>query len=81
MAPKLFLAYLGGKLPDQRIGEDHETVAVVAETWEEAKQKAKRKWRGSGAAHLDMLIELDVVDGHKIVLEKILTFVFLVRPF
>lgn len=68
---KLFVAYLGGKMKQKRIGEDHETVMLVAENQEEAKVKARSKWQGEGAAHLDMLIELGVVDGYKINLEKV----------
>ncbi|MFA7245205.1 MAG: DUF1543 domain-containing protein [Candidatus Magasanikbacteria bacterium] len=68
--PKLFLAYLGGKMLPNRIGEDHEVVLVVAEDKVEAKAKAQAKWKGEGAAHLDMLTEVDIVDNYVINLEK-----------
>ena len=68
--PKLFLAYLGGKMSLSRIGEDHEVVLVVAEDKADAKMKAQSKWKGEGAAHLDMLTEVGVVDNYIINLEK-----------
>lgn len=68
--PKLFVAYLGGKTNKSRIGEDHEVVLVVANDKEEAKKKARIKWGGEGAAHLDMLVEINIVDGYKVNVEK-----------
>ena len=70
MSEKLFIAYLGGKMSQERIGEDHETVVLVALDREDAKKKARAKWKGEGAAHLDMLVEVETVDGYKVFLEK-----------
>ncbi len=67
--PQLYVAYLGGKMPPGRIGEDHETVLVVAEDPAQAKLKARAKWQGIGAAHLDMLSEISTIDGYKITLK------------
>lgn len=70
-APKLFVAYLGGKMSAGRIGEDHETVLVVASNIQEAKIRARAKWKGIGAAHLDMLTEVSVIDGYRIELSQV----------
>ena len=66
---KLFGVVLGGSLAKGRLGEDHETVFVVASDEVEAKRRAKARWGGSGRAHLDAIILLEVVDGHRIILE------------
>lgn len=65
---KLYLVYLGGKLVPGRVGEDHETVVVVAQDASAARKAAKAKWGGVGDAHVDAVQELDVVDSHKICL-------------
>jgi hypothetical protein len=65
---KLFVVYLGGKVADGRMGEDHEVVAVVAPDVPTARKTAKAKWRGIGDPHIDAVRELDVVDSHKVVL-------------
>lgn len=64
--PKLFVVYLGGKLVEGRMGEDHEVVVVVAEDKVAARKAAKAKWRGLGDPHVDAVQELDVVDGHEV---------------
>lgn len=56
----LYCAFLGGSLGEGRMGEDHETVFVVA--------AARRKWRGVGRPHVDALERLDRVDGYAITL-------------
>lgn len=63
---KLFSVYLGGELAPGRMGEDHEVVFVVAEDVPAARKAAKAKWRGSSRPHVDAVVELDAVDGHRI---------------
>lgn len=65
---KLFVVYLGGKVAEDRMGEDHEVVVVVASDVPAARKAAKAKWRGIGDPHVDAVRELDVVDQHKIYL-------------
>lgn len=67
--PRLFVVYLGGDPAPGRIGEDHEVVTVVANDLKSARSRARAKWTGSTKAHVDMVQELRVVDGHEIVLE------------
>ncbi|MGH9919889.1 MAG: DUF1543 domain-containing protein [Nitrososphaerales archaeon] len=62
----LFAAFLGGPIADDRMGEDHEIVFVIAGTPEEAKVQAKKKWRGAGRAHVDAVQRIDEVDGFKV---------------
>jgi len=66
---RLYAVYLGGNLPDGRMGEDHEVIHVVAPDVPTARRLAKQKWRGSGAAHVDAVLHVDVVDGYAVVLE------------
>lgn len=66
----LYAAYLGGKLGDGRMGEDHETVFVVAADDKAAVTAAKRKWKGAGRAHVDAIQRLDRVDGFEITLAE-----------
>lgn len=63
---KLFVVYLGGKVAEGRMGEDHEVVAVVAVDAPSARKAAKAKWRGLGDPHVDAVQELIVIDGHRI---------------
>lgn len=65
---KLFVVYLGGKVAEGRMGEDHEVVVVVAEGVSDARKRAKAKWRGIGDPHVDAVQELDTVDSHKVCL-------------
>lgn len=69
---KLFVVYLGGKVAEGRMGEDHEVVAVVAGDVSAARKAAKAKWRGIGDPHVDAVQELDVVDEHKICLVHVI---------
>jgi len=64
--PRLFVVFLGGDLPDGRIGEDHEVVFVAATDLKAARTAAKRKWRGSGRAHIDAAAEVGAVDGYDV---------------
>lgn len=63
---KLYVVFLGGDLPEGRIGEDHEVVFVAATDLKAARTAAKRKWRGSGRAHIDAAAEVDTVDGFEV---------------
>ena len=67
---KLFVVYLGGKLVEGRMGEDHEVVVVVAEDVTSARRAAKSRWRGVGDPHIDAVRQLDVVDGYKVMLSE-----------
>lgn len=62
----LYTAFLGGSMTDGRMGEDHETVLVVADDRDEANAKAKAKWTGTGRSHVDALQRIDMVDGFRI---------------
>lgn len=64
----LYVVYLGGRLAPGRIGEDHEVVLVVADDEQDARRKAKRKWRGGAKAHVDAVARVGVVDGHRVTL-------------
>ena len=64
----LYAVYLGGSLGDGRMGEDHETVFVVAGDDAAARRAAKRKWRGAGRAHVDAVQRLDRIDGFDVTL-------------
>ena len=68
---KLFVVYLGGKVAEGRMGEDHEVVVVVANDAPGARKAAKAKWRGIGDPHIDAVQELDVVDQHKVQLSRV----------
>ena len=69
---KLFVVYLGGKVAEGRVGEDHEVVVVVAADALTARAAAKAKWRGVGSPHVDAVQELDVVDGYQINLTPVI---------
>jgi len=69
---KLFVVYLGGKVAEGRMGEDHEVVVVVAGDAPAARKAAKAKWRGIGDPHVDAVQELDVVDRHKVCLVHVI---------
>lgn len=69
---KLFVVYLGGKVAEGRMGEDHEVVVVVAVGVSDARKAAKAKWHGIGDPHVDAVQELNVVDGHKICLVHVI---------
>ncbi|MBV8462042.1 MAG: DUF1543 domain-containing protein [Acidimicrobiales bacterium] len=67
--PQLYAAYLGGIMPGNRMGEDHEVVLVVADDGTEARQRARSKWGGLGRAHVDALQCVEMVDGFAVRLE------------
>jgi Domain of Unknown Function (DUF1543) len=62
----LYVAYLGGPMPDGQMGEGHEVVTVVADDPVDARAKAKAKWSGYGRSHVDALQRVDSVDGFSI---------------
>jgi hypothetical protein len=67
----LYAVYLGGDPAPGRIGEDHEVVFVVAEDVVSARKQARKKWSGSDPKpHVDMVQELDVVDGYEVSLSQ-----------
>ena len=66
---KLYAVLLGGSGGPGRLSEDHETVFVVADTEKSARQQARAKWAGHGKGHVDALECLDVIDGHRVMLE------------
>ena len=57
------MAFLGGPLADDRMGEGHEVVLVVAADRAEAEIRAVAKWSGAGRGHLDALQRVERVDG------------------
>ena len=62
----LYVAYLGGPMPEGQMGEGHEVVAVVADGEVDARAKAKAKWNGYGRSHVDALQRIESVDGFRI---------------
>jgi len=68
---QLYAVYLGGDPAPGRIGEDHEVVFVVAEDVKSARRQARQKWTGDDPKpHVDMVQELDVVDGYAVSLSR-----------
>jgi hypothetical protein len=69
---KLYIAYLGGKLGNGRMGEDHEAVMVVATNEKEARQKAMAKWGGVSkyGVHVDAVEKIETVDDYEIILKQ-----------
>lgn len=66
-ACQLYAVYLGGDPAPGRIGEDHEVVFVVAADVVAARKQARAKWAGDDPKpHVDMVQELDVVDGFSV---------------
>jgi hypothetical protein len=64
---QLYAVYLGGDPAPGRIGEDHEVVFVVADDVTSARKQARAKWAGDDPKpHVDMVQELDVVDGYEV---------------
>jgi hypothetical protein len=65
--PRLYAVYLGGDPAPGRLGEDHETVFVVATDIRSARRAARAKWTGDDPKpHVDMVQELDAVDGYEL---------------
>jgi hypothetical protein len=67
----LYAAYLGGPLAEDRMGEDHEIVFVVAPDPAAAKESARHKWSGAGRGHVDAVREVAMVDGYEIELRRV----------
>lgn len=67
---KLYIVYLGGEKEEGRFGEDHEVVVVAADGERDAKSQARSKWQGAGEAHVDSVMEIQVVDGFDVTLSK-----------
>ena len=67
----LYAVVLGGRLREGRLGEDHETVFVVASDEDQARSKAKGKWSGDSrkGLHVDALTRVEQVDGYAVRLE------------
>ena len=70
MNPKLFAVYLGGTAPKANI-ELHDVVFVTGYSIENTYDQLLDKWFGSPKGlHLDSWVELDVIDGFKVTLQK-----------
>jgi len=69
----LYAVVLGGRLAGTRLGEDHETVFVAAESEEQARAKAKAKWSGATrkGLHVDAVNGVEAVDGYAVRLEPL----------
>lgn len=52
------------------MGEDHEVVFVVADDTTAARLAAKAKWGGDGRAHVDALLQVEMIDGYAVRLEE-----------
>jgi Domain of Unknown Function (DUF1543) len=69
-APKLFAVYLGGRAPKCNT-ELHDVVFVVGHSITDTYQRLLELWFGSAEGlHIDSWMELAVVDGHRIRLQK-----------
>jgi hypothetical protein len=66
----LYAAFLGGELAEDRMGEDHEVVFVVAQDTTSARKAAQKKWGGTGRAHVDAVTRLEMIDGYTVALER-----------
>jgi len=65
--PRLYAVYLGGDPAPGRMGEDHEVVFVVSTDPRSARRAARAKWTGTDPKpHVDMVQELDAVDGYEL---------------
>jgi hypothetical protein len=65
----LYAVYLGGDLTPGRMGEDHEVVFVVGADMKDVRRRARAKWQGDGKAHVDAVLRIDQIDGHRIAVE------------
>lgn len=53
------------------MGEDHEVVAVIAKNIDDARAKARKKWKGADLkSHVDSVMEISAVDGYRVLLEQ-----------
>lgn len=67
-AKKLFAVYLGGRAPKCNT-ELHDVVFVVGTTIEDTYERLLDLWFGQPEGlHLDSWMELDIVDGHRVIL-------------
>ena len=66
----LYAVLLGGKIRENHLMEDHHLVFVVAGDENQARQLAKKKWNAENI-HVDGTQKLNIIDGYKIILEKI----------
>ncbi|HEY1793247.1 MAG TPA: DUF1543 domain-containing protein [Opitutaceae bacterium] len=70
MPKRLFAVYLGGRAPRCNT-ELHDVVFAVGETLDSTYETLMDKWFGDPQRmHVDSWIDLQVVDGHRISLEK-----------
>lgn len=70
MGQKLFAVYLGGRAPRASI-ELHDLVFVTGERIEDCYHQILDRWFGApGKVHIDSFLELDIVDGWKIAMDK-----------
>lgn len=68
MSAKLFAVYLGGRAPKCNT-ELHDVVFVVGETIEDTYEQLMDKWFGDPLRlHVDSWLELEFVDGYRVVL-------------
>jgi hypothetical protein len=68
MDEKLFAVYLGGRAPKSNT-ELHDVVFVVGRSIESTYEQLMDKWFGDPLQlHIDVWVELRIIDGHRIVL-------------
>lgn len=65
----LYAVYLGGKVKDGELAEDHKLVFVVADCDSAARKQAKEKWDAM-SVHVDGTQQVVKVDGYKITLKE-----------
>jgi len=65
----LYAVLLGGKIRANNLMEDHHLVFVVAETEDEARKMAKKKWDAE-SIHVDGTQKIEAVDGYRLELKK-----------
>lgn len=65
---KLYAVYLGGDSTPGRLSEDHEVVVVVAADLATARSQARSKWKGHARPHVDAVLQIDIVDGYRVLL-------------
>mgnify|MGYP006298860943 CR=1 FL=1 len=69
--PKLFAVVLGGHCAPRSNTELHDVVFVAGERLEDTYRDLVELWFGTPEGlHIDSWIELDVVDGHRITLQR-----------
>lgn len=69
MKNKLYGVYLGGKIREKSLIEDHQLVFVVAKNEKEARLLGKSKWEAKDI-HIDGTILIENVDSYDIVLHE-----------